>query len=112
MKKKIIEPIYSYKALTRKNHNIGKSYVKIDITNQTVYVYSKRELKITTPTVTENVSKGHDTPKGSYFSDQKYIKLMVPMDGYILLPPIAKNIYDLVFQGMPIIVYQKGGVKN
>jgi hypothetical protein len=77
-----------------------------------VYVYSKRELKITTPTVTENVSKGHDTPKGSYFSDQKYIKLMVPMDGYILLPPIAKNIYDLVFQGMPIIVYQKGGVKN
>lgn len=63
---KTIEPVYSYKALTRNSNDIGNSYVEIDLKNQMVYVYSKGKLIVKTPTVTGNISKGYNTPTGVF----------------------------------------------
>lgn len=63
---KTIEPVYSYKALIRDEDDIGNSYVEIDLKQQMVYVYINGQLKVKTPTVTGNTSKGYDTPKGVY----------------------------------------------
>ena len=63
---KTIKPVYSYKALTRKANDIGNSYVEIDLKQQMVSVYIGGQLKIQTPTVTGNVSKGHSTPRGVF----------------------------------------------
>ena len=63
---KTIEPVYSYKALIRNSNDIGNSYVEIDLKRQMVFVYVDGELKVSTPTVTGNISKGYDTPTGVY----------------------------------------------
>lgn len=63
---KTIEPVYSYTALIRDSDDIGNSYVEIDLQRQMVYVYIKGQLKVETPTVTGNTSKGYDTPTGVY----------------------------------------------
>lgn len=141
---KTVEPVYSYKAVNRGKDDIGDSYVEIDIANQMVYVYSKGELKVSTPTVTGNVSKGHDTPisidplnykttnavlRGPGYASP--VKYWMPFNGGVglhdanwrtefggdiyktngshgcinLPPEVAKEVYDLVFPGMPVIVY-------
>lgn len=142
---KIIEPVYSYKAVSRGTSDIGNSYVEIDIDNQMVYVYSKGELKVKTPTVTGNISRGHNTPRNrvdpiSYKTTNAVlrgpgyaapVKYWMPFNGGVglhdadwrasfggniyktngshgcinLPPSIAKEVYDLVFQGMPVIVH-------
>lgn len=61
---KTIEPVYSYEALVRDTNDIGNSYVEIDLKQQMVLVYIEGELKVKTPTVTGNISKGHNTPTG------------------------------------------------
>lgn len=143
-KDQTIEPVYSYTAISRKGNDIGNSYVEIDINNQMVYVYSKGELKLSTPTVTGNTSKGHSTPLGvdsitykatnvvlkgpGYASPVKYwmpfnggvglhdadwrssfggnIYKTNGSHGCINLPPnIADDVFNLVFSGMPVIVY-------
>lgn len=63
---KTIEPVYSYRALIRSTDDIGNSYVEIDLEDQMVYVYIQGQLKIKTPTVTGNLSKGQGTPTGVY----------------------------------------------
>lgn len=63
---KTIEPVYSYKALIRNSNDIGNSYVEIDLKQQTVSVYIDGELRVQTPTVTGDISKGYNTPKGVY----------------------------------------------
>lgn len=139
-----IEPVYSTKAISRNSNDIGNSYVEIDLSEQMVYVYSKGELKVKTPTVTGNVAQGHSTPKGvdpinyktknavlrgaDYASPVKYwmpfnggvglhdadwrsnfggqIYKTNGSHGCINLPPnVAKSVYDLVYPGMPVIVY-------
>lgn len=141
---KTIEPVYSSRGQTRNINDIGNSYVEIDLKNQMVYVYSKGELKMKTPTVTGNIAKGHGTPTGvdalnykttdavlrgpGYASPVKY---WMPFNGGIglhdanwrssfggqiyktngshgcinLPPSVAKSVYDLVYPGMPVIVY-------
>ena len=141
---KTIESVYSYKALIRDEDDIGNSYIEIDLNNQMVYVYIDGELKIETPTVTGNVTKGHATPTGvdpvnykqrnavlrgpGYASPVKY---WMPFNGGIglhdadwrtsfggdiyktngshgcinLPPSIAGQVYDLVYPGMPVVVY-------
>ena len=63
---KVIEPIYSYEALIRNSDDIGDSYIEIDLKDQMVYLYIKGKLKVQTKTVTGNIAKGNDTPKGVY----------------------------------------------
>lgn len=61
-----IEPVYSYEALIRDTNDLGNSYVEIDLSRQMVYVYINGELKVQTPTVTGNISRGHNTPPGVF----------------------------------------------
>ncbi len=139
-----IEPIYSYKALIRDSNDIGNSYVEIDLKEQMVYVYINGQLKVSTQTVTGNVSKGNATPTGVYpinykernaiLTGEDYaspVNYWMPFNkdiglhdadwrdsfgenifetdgsnGCVNLPPNnAKNIFDLVYPGMPVIVH-------
>lgn len=141
---KIIEPAYSYTAINRNQDDLGNSYVEIDINKQMVYVYEKGELKVSTPTVTGNINKGHATPLGidplTYKTTDAVlrgpgyaapVKYWMPFNGgvglhdanwranfggdiyknngshgCINLPPnVAREVYDLVFPGMPVIVH-------
>lgn len=61
-----IEPVYSYKGVTRNSNDVGNSYVEIDLEEQMVYVYLEGELKIKTKTVTGNLLQGYATPTGVY----------------------------------------------
>lgn len=63
---KMIEPVYSFKALIRNSDDMGNSYVEIDLEQQMVYVYVDGSLKVATETVTGNISKGYHTPTGVY----------------------------------------------
>lgn len=63
---KTIEPVYSYRALTRNLDDIGDSYVEIDLTEQMVYVYLGGQLRVETQTVTGNLLQGYATPTGVY----------------------------------------------
>lgn len=65
-KNKTIKPVYSYEALIRKADDIGNTYLEIDLRQQMVYVYVDGELRIQTPTVTGDISKGYQTPPGVY----------------------------------------------
>ncbi|OLS03286.1 L,D-transpeptidase family protein [Tissierella creatinophila] len=79
---KTIEPIYSYEALIRNSNDIGDSYVEIDLKEQMVYVYIKGQLKVKTPTVTGNVSKGYNTPPGVYPLNYKETDAVLKGEGY------------------------------
>lgn len=79
---KTIEPVYSFKALIRNSNDIGNSYVEIDLAQQMVFVYIKGELKIKTKTVTGNIARGHDTPKGVYPLNYKERDAVLRGQGY------------------------------
>lgn len=141
---KTIQPVYSYKSLIRSSNDIGNSYVEIDLKGQTVSVYIGGELRVKTPAVTGDASKGYDTPPGVYPLNYKErdavlrgesyaspVKYWMPFNGNIglhdadwrtsfggdiykssgshgcinLPPDNAKTIFDLVYPGMPVIVY-------
>lgn len=141
---KTIKPVYSYEALIRDSDDIGDSYVEIDLKRQMVFVYINGELRVSTPTVTGNTSKGYDTPVGVYPLNYKEtdailrgesyaspVKYWMPFNGNIglhdadwrdsfggniyesngshgcinLPPDNAKNIFDLVYPGMPVVVH-------
>lgn len=79
---KTIKPVYSYKALIRKTDDIGNSYVEIDLKQQMVSVYVDGQLKVQTPTVTGNVSKGHNTPTGVFPLNYKTKDAVLRGDNY------------------------------
>ena len=55
-------PTYSHEALYRGKDDIGDTYIEVDMTNQTLYVYVERELFLETPIVTGNMKRKMDTP--------------------------------------------------
>lgn len=61
-----VEPIYTQTARSRKNNDIGNSYIEIDLTLQHVWVYKDGKLVVDTDCVTGNSSRGYDTPAGIY----------------------------------------------
>lgn len=56
------EPEYIHKALYQGTDDIGNSYVEVDITEQTLYLYSEGELVLSTPIVTGNLKWNLGTP--------------------------------------------------
>ena len=52
-------------------NDIGDSYVEIDFLAQTLYVYIDGELKLETPIVSGNMSRGYKTPGGLYCIDNR-----------------------------------------
>lgn len=63
---KTIEPVYSYSVLVRDTNDIGNSYVEINLTTQMVFVYVDGQLRVESPCVTGNVTKGWGTPTGIF----------------------------------------------
>jgi hypothetical protein len=60
------EPTYSQTALSRKNNDIGNTYVEIDLTNQHLWFYKNGALISQGNIVTGNVSADNTTPAGIY----------------------------------------------
>lgn len=55
---------YTNSAKSRESNDIGNSYVEISIDQQTMWCYVDGKLLVSTPIVTGDISKGHDTPRG------------------------------------------------
>ncbi len=48
-----------------------ETYIELDITRQTVWMYKDKELILETPCVTGNINKGNGTPTGIYYLSYK-----------------------------------------
>lgn len=59
-----IQPIYIHEALYREEDDLGNTYIEIDITRQKMWYYRDGEIKVETPIVTGDITKGHPTPTG------------------------------------------------
>lgn len=58
-------PVYSQTNFTGISglHDIGKTYIEVDLTNQTMYYYVNGDKMLETPVVTGNTSLGRGTPQ-------------------------------------------------
>ncbi|MDD2972024.1 MAG: L,D-transpeptidase family protein [Lachnospiraceae bacterium] len=56
-------PEYTVTARKQGTDDIGTTYIEIDMTNQTMYYYENGTLKLETPVVTGNTSRGRGTPE-------------------------------------------------
>lgn len=72
------EPKYSQEGYKNAN-DIGDSYVEIDLTYQTLWLYKDGKLIISMPVVTGNIYAGYDTPPGVYIL--KYKTMHVTLKG-------------------------------
>ncbi|MCQ2500373.1 MAG: L,D-transpeptidase/peptidoglycan binding protein [Lachnospiraceae bacterium] len=61
----VTEPVYLYTGLDRTGNTIGKSYVEICISTQTLWLYWDGQLITSTPIITGCDEKGYSTPSGS-----------------------------------------------
>lgn len=65
------EPIYTQKALSRNEDEIGNTYVEINITRQHLWFYKDGKLTTQGAVVTGNPNKGHSTVLGTYMLNYK-----------------------------------------
>ncbi|MCY6372592.1 L,D-transpeptidase family protein [Clostridium ganghwense] len=65
------EPIYTQKALSRDEDEIGNTYVEINITRQHLWFYKDGKLVTQGAVVTGNPNKGHSTMLGTYMLNYK-----------------------------------------
>ncbi len=65
------EPIYTQKALSRGEDEIGNTYVEINITRQHLWFYKDGKLVTQGAVVTGNPNKGHSTVLGTYMLNYK-----------------------------------------
>lgn len=56
------EPIYTKKAWSQGEDDIGGTYIEVDMTQQMLYYYVDYEIVLETPVVTGNMRRGWDTP--------------------------------------------------
>jgi lipoprotein-anchoring transpeptidase ErfK/SrfK/sporulation protein YlmC with PRC-barrel domain len=60
-------PEYLQEGRSRDQNDIGSSYVEIDISAQHLWIYQDGKLVLSTDVVTGNVSRGKNTPTGTYY---------------------------------------------
>ncbi|MDF2675014.1 MAG: hypothetical protein K0R09_3283 [Clostridiales bacterium] len=65
------EPIYTQKALSRGENEIGNTYVEINITRQRLWFYKHGKLIAQGSVVTGNPNRGHGTVLGTYMLNYK-----------------------------------------
>lgn len=65
------EPIYTQKALSRDENEIGNTYVEINITRQYLWFYKDGKLITRGAVVTGNPNKGYSTELGTYMLNYK-----------------------------------------
>lgn len=61
------EPEYEHIAKSRKEFDIGDTYVEVDLGSQHMWFYKDGKTLVSTPVVTGDVSKGRGTPTGVYY---------------------------------------------
>ena len=76
------EPEYSQEANAYGEEDYGDTYVEINLTTQHLYFYVDGELKIESDVVTGNVSKGNNTPAGTYSVTYKEKDAVLRGDDY------------------------------
>ncbi len=65
------EPVYTQKALSRGENEIGDTYVEINITRQHLWFYKAGKLITHGPVVTGNPNRGNSTVVGTYMLNYK-----------------------------------------
>ncbi|MDF2541576.1 MAG: ErfK/YbiS/YcfS/YnhG family protein [Herbinix sp.] len=65
------EPIYTQKAFTREDNEIGDTYVEINITRQYLWFYKNGKIIIQGSVVTGNPNRGNATVVGAYMLNYK-----------------------------------------
>lgn len=77
-------PVYSQTNYTGISnlHDIGNTYIEVDLTNQTMYYYVGGDLMIETPVVTGNTSLGRGTPQKVCFVYGKEKNRTLRGEGY------------------------------
>lgn len=60
------EPVYTQTAVSRSTNDIGDTYVEINLTEQCLWFYKDGKKIVSSDLVSGNVSRGWDTPTGSY----------------------------------------------
>lgn len=76
------EPIYTQKALSREDNEIGNSYVEINITRQYLWFYKEGKLTAQGPVVTGNPNNGNSTVVGTYMLNYKQKDVTLKGLGY------------------------------
>lgn len=76
------EPIYSQKAVSREENDIGDSYVEINLTRQHLWFYKKGALVTQGDVVTGNENRNTPTPVGTYFLNYKQKNATLKGAGY------------------------------
>mgnify|MGYP003812005967 CR=1 FL=1 len=76
------EPIYSQRAQSRGEDDIGNTYVEINITKQHLWYYRDGELIAEGPVVTGNPNRGYGTVTGTYMLNYKQKDAILIGPGY------------------------------
>ena len=110
------EPIYSQKAISHDNNDIGNSYVEINMSNQHLWFYKNGSLIVEGDVVTGNVSNNTSTPVGVYKLKYKQKDATLKGEGYSV--PVSFwmpfnggiGIHDAVWRGaFGGEIYRSGG---
>jgi hypothetical protein len=88
------DPVYSRKAISRDENDIGGTYVEINITKQHLWFYKDGKLVIDGPVVTGNPNNGNATATGVFFLNYKRKNETLSGPGYE-----AKVTYWMPFYG-------------
>ena len=76
------EPIYSQKAASHGNNDIGNTYVEINLTRQHMWFYKNGSLVTEGDVVTGNTSENFGTPPGTYILNYKERKATLKGQNY------------------------------
>lgn len=75
-------PEYEHIAKSRKEYDIGDTYVEVDLGEQYMWYYKDGKTLVSTPVVTGDVSKGRGTPTGVYYILYKTTDYTLTGQGY------------------------------
>ncbi|MDD7114950.1 MAG: L,D-transpeptidase/peptidoglycan binding protein [Lachnospiraceae bacterium] len=75
-------PEYEHIAKSRKEYDIGDTYVEVDLGAQYMWYYKDGKTMVSTPVVTGDVSKGRGTPTGVYYILYKTTDYTLTGQGY------------------------------
>ncbi|MDO4170559.1 MAG: L,D-transpeptidase family protein [Lachnospiraceae bacterium] len=93
------QPLYKQKAVENTNgklNDIGNSYVEVDISSQSVYVYKNGKQVFATSCVTGDVTKGRGTHTGACVVQYKQRNKVLGGPGYDYASPVS---YWMPFNG-------------
>ena len=76
------EPEYEHIAKSRKEFDIGDTYVEVNLSAQHMWFYKDGKTLVSTPVVTGDVSKGRGTPTGVYYILYKTTDYTLTGQGY------------------------------